>query len=72
MLSQVSKRFAVRTLSTSRAAFSPAGDKFNDKERAEEAAYIKKHEAEQLSKLKEQLDKQREEIDKLKEQLDKK
>lgn len=42
---------------------------FNDKERAEENVYVKKHEAEQLKALKEQLAKQKETIDKLSDEI---
>ncbi|CAK7901239.1 ATPase inhibitor, mitochondrial [[Candida] anglica] len=74
MLSQVSKRaFSVRAFSTSRVSLTappPSGNNsFNDREKAQEGAYIKKHEAEQLAKLREELAKQKESLNKLEDQI---
>ncbi|EGW35018.1 uncharacterized protein SPAPADRAFT_58152 [Spathaspora passalidarum NRRL Y-27907] len=46
-------------------AINQTGDKFAEKERAQENLYIKKHEAEQLKKLKERLQQQKETLDQL-------
>lgn len=75
MLSQVSKRaLSARAFSTTRVALlGPTGnDAFAEREKGQESAYIRKHEAEQLAQLKEELAKQKESIEKLEEQLSKK
>lgn len=58
----------VRTFSMSRAVAleQPSKtDAFKDRENAQENVYIKKHEAEQLKKLKERLDEQKKAVDQL-------
>lgn len=58
----------VRTFSVSRAVAleQPSKtDAFKDRENAQENVYIKKHEAEQLKKLKERLDEQKKAVDQL-------
>lgn len=58
----------VRTFSVSRAAAleQPSKtDAFKDRENAQENVYIKKHEAEQLKKLKERLAEQKKAVDQL-------
>lgn len=79
MLSQfIAKRTlqsSVRLFSTSRIALvdSPnaQNDAFSDREKAQENVYVKKHEAEQLKKLREKLDQQKETIDKLESEINK-
>lgn len=74
MLSQVS-RLSVRAFSTSRIAMTvpppSSTDSFGDREKAQEVAYIKKHEAEQLAKLKEELAKQKATIEELEKSIGK-
>ncbi|EGV62728.1 hypothetical protein PSN45_000682 [Yamadazyma tenuis] len=76
MLARSFARQSVRSLSTTRVVLSSnegataAGkDAFSDRERAQETAYVKKHEAEQLKALKEQLAKQKETIDQLAQEI---
>lgn len=70
MLSRSFARQSVRSISTARTLLTEGSkDAFTDRERAQEAAYIKKHEAEQLKALKEQLAQQKETIDKLSEEI---
>lgn len=70
MLSRSIAKQSVRSISTARTLLSEVGkDAFSDRERAQEANYIKKHEAEQLKALKEQLAQQKETIDKLAEEI---
>lgn len=79
MLSQVAKRTvqsSVRSLSTARVLLTetPSGQgrsPFNDREKAEETVYIKKHEAEQLKALREKLEKQKEAISELESEINK-
>lgn len=66
--SQAFKTVSTRSFSTGRVVFAEKSG-FNDKERAEENVYVKKHEAEQLKALKEQLAKQKETIDKLSDEI---
>lgn len=66
---------SIRSISTSRSLLSnsegatASSKEFSDREKAQETAYIKKHEAEQLKALKEQLAKQKETIDKLSDEI---
>ncbi|KAK8442895.1 hypothetical protein ACI3LY_002693 [Candidozyma auris] len=75
MLRQLATRNAtksVRAFSISRRAMveGPSRtDSFKDRENAQEGAYIKKHEAEQLKKLKERLEEQKKVVDKLEKDL---
>lgn len=70
MLARFSRQ-SIRSISITRPALvdNVGKDAFNDREKAQESAYIKKHEAEQLKALKEQLDKQKETIDKLSDEI---
>lgn len=64
-----------RSMSTSKALLSnnegatSGNDAFANRERAQENAYIRKHQAEQLQKLKDDLAKQKETIDKLSDEI---
>lgn len=74
MLRQLATRNtkSVRAFSISRRAMVEGpgkSDSFKDRENAQEGAYIKKHEAEQLAKLRERLEEQKKVVDKLEKDL---
>lgn len=77
MLSRtIARRAALssRALHTSRVlategATGAAKDQFSEREKAQENVYIKKHEAEQLKKLREKLNQQKETIDNLEKEI---
>lgn len=64
---------AVRAFSITRTAMADtpnkSGDAFKEREAANENAYVKKHEAEQLKKLREKLDEQKKVVDKLESEI---
>lgn len=78
MFNSIAKRTgvqSVRAFSTSRVAatkgtVSSGSKAFDDKEQAQENMYIRKHEQEQLQKLREKLDQQKATIDKLQKDVD--
>ncbi|CAN3375386.1 hypothetical protein DIURU_002417 [Diutina rugosa] len=72
---RTTSRISVRAFSVSRAALldgSIVQDKgsFSEKERAQETAYIKAHEAEQLKKLRKKLEEQKQTINDLEKEID--
>lgn len=72
MLRSIASRNTIRTFSAARVARVDApnkSDAFKERENAQENAYIKKHEAEQLKKLKAQLDQQKEVVEKLQKEI---
>ncbi|GEQ68868.1 hypothetical protein JCM33374_g2537 [Metschnikowia sp. JCM 33374] len=72
MLRQITtKRIAaVRSFSVTRPAAANGGkDSFKEREAASEAAYVKKHEAEQLKELKEKLAEQKKTVQNLEKEL---
>lgn len=76
MLKQFTARSgsAVRSLSsTTRVLFDKPSksDSFKEREAANENMYVKKHEAEQLRKLREQLEKQKKVVEDLSNEIDK-
>lgn len=74
MLRQLATRRspAVRAFSVTRAVLADAPSKtdaFKDRESAQENAYVKKHEAEQLKKLRERLSEQKKVVDQLEKEI---
>lgn len=72
MLRHISKPQTVRFFSVARAArveHPSKTDSFKERETAEETAYIRKQEKEQLQKLRKQLDDQKQVVDKLEKEL---
>lgn len=66
------KSISTRSFAVTRAAFADApskGDAFKDRENAQETAYIKKHEAEQLAKLKAKLEEQKKVVSDLEKEI---
>ncbi|RLV94364.1 hypothetical protein JA1_001840 [Spathaspora sp. JA1] len=59
------RNFSSARIAMTEGAINETGDKFAEKERAQENLYIKKHEAEQLKKLRERLQQQKETLDQL-------
>lgn len=75
MLRQLTARSAptVRHFSLTQRALtngSNSSDSFKEREAANENVYVKKHEAEQLKKLKEQLEKQKKVVEDLSKEID--
>lgn len=75
MLRQVTARSApaFRSFSLSKRVLSDGpskSDSFKDREAANENVYVKKHEAEQLKKLREQLEKQKKVVEDLSKEID--
>ncbi|WPK26191.1 hypothetical protein PUMCH_003539 [Australozyma saopauloensis] len=73
MLRQVTRTApAFRQFSFTQRAFTEPtkNDSFKDREAANENVYVKKHEAEQLKKLKEQLEKQKKVVEDLNKEID--
>lgn len=74
MLRQLATKrtIATRGFSVSRAALTEQpskSDAFKERESAQENAYVKKHEAEQLRKLREKLDEQKKVVDQLEKEI---
>ncbi|ODV80887.1 uncharacterized protein CANTADRAFT_47915 [Suhomyces tanzawaensis NRRL Y-17324] len=73
MLSQIARnlpRTSIRSFSAARVARTEGGSEaFNEREKAHENLYIKKHEAEQLKQLREKLQEHKETIEKLENQI---
>lgn len=75
MLRQLTARStpAIRRFSLTQRAMSDGpnkSDSFKDREAANENVYVKKHEAEQLKKLKEQLERQKKVVEDLSKEID--
>lgn len=71
MLRQIATRrvASVRAFSVTRPAFADGKDSFKEREAASEAAYVKKHEVEQLKALKEQLAQQKKTVKDLEKEI---
>lgn len=72
---RTTSRISVRAFSVSRAALTDGSivqdrSSFSEKERAQETAYIKAHEAEQLKKLRKKLEDQKQTINELEKEID--
>lgn len=75
MLRQLTARStpAIRRFSLTQRAMTEGpnkSDSFKDREAANENVYVKKHEAEQLKKLREQLDRQKKVVEDLSKEID--